>query len=247
MGAIKSSLAAVFEKYGIQLPDHSEDDIPALLADNSTFESQIPMNGLPTPEDAPEEIDWHSEEPQSEPSTQPPAENLAQQAALEEFESSFPYGYEIMDTSSEGLLCGWHSVILSMSAQYPDLPCPSRDELQEIFDSQTDEFAEVFDMDNSNNFSIDQVALVLYSWGMSHGLNLRIGYQEEGEAPLLVSHPNDDLDILTLWIHNDGAYLTSIGHFSGMRPRTVEQYVLSESFQHVSGTLLQSILESHMS
>ena len=82
-----------------------------------------------------------------------------------------------MNTSAEGLLCGRHSVILSISAQYPELPCPTREELQDIFDCQKDDFAETFDMSNDNNFSIDQVALVVYTWGLSHGFNLRIGYQ----------------------------------------------------------------------
>lgn len=171
-----SCLAAAFEMYGVILPDHSEDDIPALLALNSTFEYQVPTGGFSTLEDDPEKMDWQVEEPQAEPSTPPPAENRAQIAALGELEISFPYGYEIMNTSAEGLLCGRYSVILSMSAQYPELPCPTRDELQDIFDSMKDEFAEVYHMDNINNFSIDQVALVLYAWGMSCGLNMRIGY-----------------------------------------------------------------------
>ena len=174
-----SSLATAFEKYGIQLPDHFEEDIPALLALNSTFEYHAPTDSFLTQEATPEdeEMDWQAEEPQVETSKQSSPGNAAQQAALKEFESSFPYGYEVMNTSAEGLLCGWHSVILSMSVQYPDLPCPTRDELRGIFASMKDEFAEIFDMNNINNFSIDQVALVMYAWGMSRGLNLRIGYQ----------------------------------------------------------------------
>ena len=152
-----SSLAAAFGKFGVELPDHSEEDIPAMLAANASFENQMDTNTSSTAEAT--------------------SSNVVQQAALKEFEQAFPYGYQIMNTSAEGLLCGWHSVILSMSAQYPELPCPTREELQDIFHCQKDDFAEAFDMSNDNNFSIDQVALVLYTWGLSHGFNLRIGYQ----------------------------------------------------------------------
>lgn len=104
----------------------------------------------------------------------------------------------------EGLLCGFFAVINSMCAQYPELPCPTREELQAIFEEQAMEFAEVFDMDNTYDFSIDQVAAIVYRWGKPQGLNLRIGYVEEGNTPLLVSHPNEEWDVRVLWIHNDG-------------------------------------------
>ena len=47
--------------------------------------------------------------------------------------------------------------------------------------------------------------------------------------PLLVSHPDTD-NVIILWVHNDGngKYQYSIGHFSGMKPKTVEEYVISE-------------------
>ena len=145
------------------------------------------------------------------------AEALARiEAAAVEFLRSFPVGWQSIPTSAEGFLCGWHAVILSMRAQYPALPCPAREELIAIFEQQSAEFALLFDMVNTDNFSVDQVAAVLYSWGREKGLNLRLGYLEQGHPPLLISHPNEDDDVLVVWVHNDGLWDGGIGHFSGM-------------------------------
>ena len=108
----------------------------------------------------------------------PSAAALAKiEAAKEEFNRSFPHGYTIINTSAAGLLCGFFAVINSMRAQYPSLPCPTRLQLKDLFDAQAEEYATIFGMDNSNNFSIDQVAAILYTWGTAHDLNLRVGYQ----------------------------------------------------------------------
>lgn len=108
----------------------------------------------------------------------PSAAALARiEAAKEEFNRSFPYGYTIINTSTEGLLCGFFAVIHSMRAQHPRLPCPTTQELAELFGAQAEEYATIFGMDNSNNFSVDQIAATLYKWGTAHNLNLRVGYQ----------------------------------------------------------------------
>lgn len=140
-------------------------------------------------------------------------------------ERSFPHGHTIIQTSGWGLLCGWHAIRHSMTAQHPTLPCPTRDELQEIFDANMAEYATVFDMHNENDFSVDQIAGVLYAWGLPRGLNLQIGYLEEGQAAQLVSHPAEGRDeVLVVWIHNDGRWRmrNSIGHYSGMRAKEAE-------------------------
>ena len=151
--------------------------------------------------------------------------------AMAKFELSFPQGYSIIPTSGWGLLCGWHSIMHSMEAQYPTLPCPTRDQLQEIFDANTAEYAEVFDMRNSNDFSVDQLAGVLYTWGVPHGLNLQIGYLEEGQAPRLVSHPAEGQDdVRVVWIHNDANWRNpnGVGHYCGMRAKEVENLAVVE-------------------
>ncbi|KAG6988846.1 hypothetical protein G7Y79_00069g096380 [Physcia stellaris] len=151
------------------------------------------------------------------------------QARIEEaqanYERSFPHGYTIIPTSGWGLLCGWHAIRHSMTAQHPTLPCPPSDELQAIFDANMAEYATVFDMHNENDFSVDQIAGVLYSWGLPRGLNLQIGYLEEGQAAQLVSHPAEGRDeVRVVWIHNDGRWRmrNCIGHYSGMRAKEAE-------------------------
>ncbi|KAL8790155.1 MAG: hypothetical protein Q9195_006482 [Heterodermia aff. obscurata] len=137
-------------------------------------------------------------------------------AAAMEFLRCFPDQWQTIETSAEGLLCGWHAVILSMSAQHPMLPCPALEELIEIFEQQSMETALWFLMENTNNFSVDQVAAVLTDWGWERGLNLRLGYLEEGQPPILAMHPNEDDDVLVVWVHHDGIRNGGIGHFSGM-------------------------------
>lgn len=138
---------------------------------------------------------------------------------------AFPDGWMTIQTSADGFLCGWHAVILSMHAQYPFLPYPTVAELQALFAARAEEFAAVFDMENSCDFSIDQIAAILYQWGRGggRGLNLRVGYVENGVAPLLVSHPDEGQDVRVLWVHNDGRYRDGIGHFSGLRRATREE------------------------
>lgn len=71
-------------------------------------------------------------------------------------------------------------------------------------------------MRNTNNFSVDQIAGVLYCWGLEKELSLQIGYLEEGEAPLVVSHiAEDEEDVLVVWIHDDSNWKGGIGHYSG--------------------------------
>ena len=113
-------------------------------------------------------------------------------------------------------------MISSMHAQCPDLPYPTLEELDMVFREQSAEHAEIYGMDNINNFSVDQVAAVLYSWGVERGLNLRLGYLEQGNYPLLVSHPNEDDDIRVVWVHNNGHWDTGLGHFSGIRRWSLE-------------------------
>ena len=176
----------------------------------------VQRNASPSPPQSP----IHSPSP---PLTEAPAPSNPSDAALShlhdaviEFVRCFPNHWQIIETSAEGLFCGWYAVILSLRAQYPALPSPTVEELKAVFERQSAEFALVFDMENTNNFSVDQVGAVLYSWGRERGLNLRLGYLEHGASPLLVSHPNDDEDVLVVWIHNDGRWNGGMGHFSGM-------------------------------
>ena len=62
---------------------------------------------------------------------------------------------------------------------------------------------------------------MLFLWEVDCGLNIRIGYIAEGEAPQLLPHPIEH-PAFVVWIHNDnkGDEMTGLlGHFSGMRSR----------------------------
>jgi hypothetical protein len=40
-------------------------------------------------------------------------------------------------------------------------------------------------MDNSNNFTVDQLGTILDEWGQSHNFNLQLGYIQPGEQEKL--------------------------------------------------------------
>lgn len=64
-----------------------------------------------------------------------------------------------------------------MEAMYPDLPCPTLDDLTTVFSSpEYVELAKPFGLNNPNNFSADQVGAVLRLWGLHNSLSLRLGY-----------------------------------------------------------------------
>lgn len=140
-----------------------------------------------------------------------------------EYIRAFPYGHEIIETPTDGLLCGFFAIILSMENMHPYLPCPTIADLQEILTSPAfKEYSVAFGMTNEDNFSIDQVAAVLFTWGCEQSLNIRIGVVPDGQAPLLMPHPNEWSSII-VWIHNDGLSNDEgrLGHYSGMRPKEV--------------------------
>ena len=184
-----------------------DDDAPCSSRSSLEVHRSSPPNDDPAvhQHQHPAELSEYPTTPPNPNPTSPSAAAKAQLAASEaSFWTSFPHGWRTIPTSMDGLLCGFFAVINSMRAQYPSLPCPTLEELQGIFEEQAREFAEVFDMCNTYDFSIDQVAAVVYRWGQERGLNLRIGYVEEGSTPLLVSHPDEGGDVRVVWIHNDG-------------------------------------------
>lgn len=140
------------------------------------------------------------------------------------YDMVFPHGHQVITTSRDGLLCGFAAVAETMWSMFRDLAVPTIPELQEIRGSQ--EFRDHgrgFGMDNENNFTIDQVGAVLFFWGRSHGLNLRIGYIIDGQEPQLLPHANDE-QVIIVWVHNDNGQSLStegasaLGHFSGVKP-----------------------------
>ncbi|KAG7009617.1 hypothetical protein G7Y79_00002g007320 [Physcia stellaris] len=182
------------EEEGLKVEDKEEEQDGE--GDNSSLES--PFTEEPSSFSSPPATATREKSPEA----------LAKIAvAAAKSEQSFPEGkYEIMETSATRLLCGFYSVINSMKAQYPSLPYATHEELQDIFDA--------------NMKDVDQIAGVLYGWGLEKGFNLQVGYLEEGEAPLLLSHPAEkEEDVLVVWIHNDSNWKGGIGHYSGMKAK----------------------------
>ena len=144
---------------------------------------------------------------------------------IHQYQRAFPYGHMIVPTSSTGLLCGFAAVIKSLQVMHQYMPCPTITDLQTILRSPWfREYNTAFGMSNDNNFSIDQIAAVVYAWGYNMGYNVRIGVVPEGERPMLVPHPND-WSAITVWVHNDGLSNDEgrLGHYSGMRPNEIEE------------------------
>lgn len=112
-----------------------------------------------------------------------------------------------------------------MAANFPNLPQPTVQNLQEIFNSPefTEDLVE-FGLQNTNNFYVDQVGAVLHFWAALHDLNLQLGYIINGQKPFLVPTPDADKhDKIVVWIHNDNAsgnFSSAVSnHFSGLRKR----------------------------
>lgn len=135
--------------------------------------------------------------------------------AAEAYRKCFPDGYEIIPTPGIGLYCGFAAVIKTMETMHPDIPLPTIEELLEIFNTEdVQEEIAPFLLDNVNNFTADEVGLVLRLWGECFFLNLRLGYIV-GDAAYLV--PQDG-EAIIIWIHNDNAEALDgcVGHWSGV-------------------------------
>lgn len=122
-----------------------------------------------------------------------------------------------------------NAIVDSMAAQLPHLMQPTVDDFKDIVDSdewreRASEFtAGGLELDNTSNFSVDQVALLLGLWSESNGMGkLQVGVLSEGQGPFLLPVPGTgDAPTQLLWIHNDNAaHLLGIqnltNHFSGL-------------------------------
>lgn len=95
------------------------------------------------------------------------------------FNRILPHGYDILNTSPEGLLCGLEAICKSGTAILPEENVPTVWELQEIargedYKEQNALFATEEElMNNVNYFSADQLGLMLQIWGKSRGINLQ--------------------------------------------------------------------------
>lgn len=154
--------------------------------------------------------------------------NHQQSFAQAAFNRRYPYGYDREQTSSEGLLCALHAVVISLyelnaASLEHNLPVPTvqdlYNELQRAEHRQALSNAGLLGI--VNNFHVDMVALALRSWASRRfGQNICLGYFGDGLDPVLCSYEKGD-KVVFIW--NDQAApldsTTEVSHFEGIVPR----------------------------
>ncbi|KAK4443489.1 heterokaryon incompatibility protein-domain-containing protein [Podospora aff. communis PSN243] len=116
---------------------------------------------------------------------------MANQAALNLFNATFPNGAFHAQVSGSGLLCGLRAIRASIIHQHPYIDPPKSQTLLEVFYSDRiqgpNQALGAEAMVNTNNFYVDQLGAVLYHWGMTQGYNLRLWYiVDDGQCYLVV-------------------------------------------------------------
>jgi hypothetical protein len=152
----------------------------------------------------------------------------SEREAREAHSIRFPHGHKTIHVSADELLCGPRALIESLTAQEPLLfnNPPTVEQLQELLDKADfiylDRRGDVTTEKNRNDYTIDQLAVMLNTWGQEQDqkLNLRLGVVRPQKAPFLlpVIEPHGQIII---WVWNDDAHdeeLGVIGHYQGLRP-----------------------------
>ncbi|KAK5048271.1 hypothetical protein LTR84_005941 [Exophiala bonariae] len=123
------------------------------------------------------------------------------------FDTVFPHGYNRIQTSGEGLLCGIRALVSSMQAQHPNTEPVTFDQLyQMLHDTDYRGLVGQFGPMSENNFRADELALMIHLFYSLYDLNVHLGIVQPGQEPLLI--PGEDserLDRITVWIYNDRA------------------------------------------
>jgi len=150
-------------------------------------------------------------------SPQPPNPSTLAQTA---YNHSFPNGHLTIPTPTSNLHCGLAATTLTMLAMHPP-PHPTTASLLSVFHSPLyASHAAGFGLSNENNFHVDQIGLVLFLWGRERGLDLQVGFVDEGGVPRLVPQP-EGRGRVVVWIFHKEGVEGGVGHFEGMRPRGV--------------------------
>lgn len=178
---------------------------------------------------------------QEPPEYEPPSHDLKvpkpepkERPDKEIFAETFPHGFEVVPTDSDGALCGLYAVIETVKATLTKFPAPTIDELQAALHSEECQatleiFAMMGEKVDEKNFSPDQIELILKhsSWRSQHNLDIRVGLIERQSSkgkptykdPYLVPHLEErSPSTVHIWIHHNGKNdLTA--HWSGLRPK----------------------------
>lgn len=153
----------------------------------------------------------------------------SEQGAREAYTMRFPNGYETIDVSGAGLLCGPRALIESIIAQEPSLlyPPPTVKELQDLLDAAdipyVDDNGDLTLEKNRDNYKADQLAVMLQAWGqeLHPDLVLRLGLVRPGKAPFLYPVEDSHRATIIIWVWNNDAQdeqLGIYGHYQGLRP-----------------------------
>lgn len=139
------------------------------------------------------------------------------------FDNVFPYGYDLMKTSAQDLLCGFYGIRLSISAQIGQQFVPSMEDLKTLFQRHV--------VGTSSNLSDEEISQVIYAWGRTYNEYVQLGVLKNGSSPyILRTNSIVGVNYRTLWLHNDNAAsaLEAMGrrgfgmvlnHWEGMQPR----------------------------
>lgn len=156
--------------------------------------------------------------------------------------------------SAEGLLCGVKAPIASMQAK-DSQSAPTEAELIDIvqthplYNSAMNEVETPLEsMTNRDYFTIDQLASMLFIWGVMHRNYIQLGCVEEASADrkrfLLIPVPyaeDPTFNTFRVWTHSDNAEFLcgGVSHYSGIRELRLEKTGNVESVEMINKTAIQ--------
>ncbi|KAL9588388.1 MAG: hypothetical protein Q9203_002810 [Teloschistes exilis] len=151
--------------------------------------------------DAPEEK--ATDTPQDKPKDGRPKSDV------ERFNSSFPHGWTTLATSSDGLRCGIHAIVLSMTCLGLDL-VPTEQQLMDLYYHDVWVRAELeYALESGDNLrgqylTGDQLSVILKVWGIYNGQDIMLGFVFDNAAPWLHGSVEEESNPIIVWIHNNG-------------------------------------------
>lgn len=144
-------------------------------------------------------------------------------SAEAEFNERFPDGYELIEPSREGALCGLFALRDSIRAQIPTLrsTATSVASLSAVLKTQA-QGAKDFQMDNEHSLRLDQLALVLQECLKRYNIHAQLGliyvpgtdkgknyagwgriYRGKQRRYLVLGSGAENVLLKTVWIHSD--------------------------------------------
>ncbi|KAI4189866.1 MAG: hypothetical protein LQ346_005045 [Caloplaca aetnensis] len=158
------------------------------------------------------------------------AQKEEQDSYLKAYRATFPDGFHLLATDSQGELCGFYALIKTISAMFPNIACPTIEELSETRKSQAcQDHLRAFTADGESpaekNFTSEELAVILNFWAQPKGLVMRVGSIRKNPVPdqkPFYAKPHitgeENPNAIVVWIHHNGAE-NALAHWSGMQPK----------------------------